>query len=219
MDDSLIIPYSDHKVSVVIIDDQIGVSELAHRFINGLGSFNVLCEAGTSAQGLETCRKYRPEIVITALALSETNGSLLIPLLRGEDPKLRVIVYTGTRNQALLLAALEERPDGFVHKTEPIEILRDVLLSVAKGKQELSPFARNLLRERKTRGNLSSLTTKDRQILQLLAEGKSSREMSDLLKLTPRTLDNYRAALKNKLAAPDLPTLTRHAIRLGLIDV
>lgn len=218
MNDSLILPYSFEKVSVMIVDDQIGVAQLAHRFIDSLGHFATLLEAASSAQGLEAQRKYQPQIVVTGLALAEITGALLIPLLREQSPELRVLIFTGSRNHALLLAGLDENPDGFVHKTEPIEILRDALVSVAKGNRFVSPFGRKVVKERRTTGGSLPLTSRESRLLQLLAEGRSSREVAALLKVTPRTLDNYRSLLMKKLDARGLPTLTRHAIRLGLID-
>jgi DNA-binding NarL/FixJ family response regulator len=133
-------------------------------------------------------------------------------------PETRVLIYSGTCSLALMNEALMERPDGYVEKLEGLTILRQAIAAVAGGGSYFSAVAHHVMGEaRAQRAADGSLSPREREVLQMIAEGRSSKEISGLLQLALKTVENHRANLMAKLKMHDVATLTRYAARRGMV--
>lgn len=208
------------KTRVVVVDDQISVREMVAMVLERDGLFAVAAEAASGIDGLRLLREHRPELLIAALALPEMSGPGMIHAIRNELPETRVLIYSGSRNRALILEGLEAGPHGFVHKTEPLSTLQQAFVAVANGSSFFCPFATRLLDETRRKGASDGrLTPKERTVLQMVAEGMSTKQVAGRLSLSPKTVEHYRMQLMQKLGLRDVASLTRYAVRCGLVGV
>jgi DNA-binding NarL/FixJ family response regulator len=207
------------RLRVLVIDDQISVREMLAIVLEREVEFSVGGAAASGFEGLRLFRKLRPALVVAALALPEMNGAEMIAAMREEQPKVRIMIYSGSRNRELIDAGLAAGAHGFVHKTEPLETLRAGFLAVARGSSFFGPFATRALDElRASRRVAGGLTSRQRLVLQMVAEGLSTKQVAGRLSLAPKTVEHYRTQLMQKLGLRDVASLTRYAVRCGLVE-
>jgi DNA-binding NarL/FixJ family response regulator len=207
------------RTRVLIVDDQVSVREMVAMVMDRDGGFTVVAEAGTGLEGLRRFRSHSPELVITGLVLPEMNGSEMIRTMRDENPAVRILIFTGSRNRPLLMQGLEAGPHGFVHKLEPLSTFRRAFHAITEGHGFFGPFATKLLDdERGKTGVKSDLTPRQRVVLQMIAEGASTKQVAAKLSLSPKTVEHYRTRLMQRLGLRDVASLTRYAMRCGLIS-
>jgi DNA-binding NarL/FixJ family response regulator len=211
-------PTSPSKtVSVGLIDDHLSLRQMLAVVLLMDARFRLVGEASGGMEGLRMCRSVRPQVVVLDLTLPELSGLQLIRLLRTEMPQMRVLVYTGAMDGDLLRQAMDLEPDGFVQKEDSLSDLREGLLAVSAGRGFYSSSARGLLRGSRER-TLSALTSQETAVLQMIAEGRQSKEIADALCVAVKTVDHHRQNLMNKLNLHEVASLTRFAIRMKLVD-
>ncbi len=202
--------------TVVLVDDHDSLRGMLRLILNLEGGFEVVGEAGSGLEAMKVCRAARPQIVILDLKLPELNGTHLIRLLRQEPWEVRVLVYTGSADEALMLEALAESPHGFVRKEDSLPELRAALKAVVAGARLLSPWASRLMPS-KADDALRKLTPSERAVLQMLAEGLHTKEVAEALGASVKTVEHHRQHLRDKLGLHDVAALTRFAIRHRMV--
>jgi len=206
------------KTNVVLVDDHVSIREMLAILLKREGPYEVVGEAGSGFEAMKVVRKWRPRLLILDLVLPEMNGAEVIRSLRAELRDTRVLVYSGAQNRELVLAALRERPHGFVHKLDPLDTFREALRTVTAGGTYFTPFATSMLDASRGRDAANAnLTHQERVVLQMVAEGLSSKEMAERLGVAPKTVDNHRAHLMEKLDLHSVAKLTRYALLLGMV--
>jgi DNA-binding NarL/FixJ family response regulator len=208
------------KTPVVVVDDHLSIRQMLTRILEADGDYEIVGSAGSGLEGLKLCRKLRPRVVILDLMLPELSGVELLAKLREERHDCRLLVYSGTLNQSLVLSALRARPHGFVHKEDPLSTLIDAIRTVAQGGTYMTSFATQLAESVGDRESpLEKLSGREREVLQLVAEGCSSKEIASRLNLSTKTVEHHRTSIMQKLGLHDIASLTRLAVREGLIRV
>lgn len=213
-------PFPVRRKRVLVVDDQVSVREMVAVILNREEHYAVSAEASSGFEGLRLFRRYRPELVITGLALPEMNGPEMIHAMREERPEVRVLVYSGARNGELVAAGLAAEPHGFVHKTESLDVLRRAVSAVAGGFTFFGSFATQARDEGRAQaaGRTDGLSPKLRVVLQLVAQGLSTKQVADRLSLSAKTVEHYRTQLMQRLGLRDVASLTRYAVRAGLVE-
>ena len=203
---------------IVIVDDHESVRAMLACFLKRESQHEVVGEAGTGLKALLVCGKLRPDLVILDLMLPELSGAEVIRRMQAADPAIRVLVYSGTLDQALIIEALRCRPAGYVDKADSLETLREAISVVASGGSYFSTGASAFLKEsRMEQGFQSDLTDREREVLQLVAEGRSNKEISSRLGVAGKTVENHRLRLMNKIDVHNIAGLTRYAVRHGIV--
>ena len=206
------------KTNVVLVEDHRSVRQMLALVLEREGGYAVVGEAGTGYEALKVCARERPRLVILDLALPELNGLEVLRRLRAEARETRVLIYSGVENREVLLDALRERPHGFVHKRDELSVLREALRAVTAGASFLTPFATELVdAARSPETPRTPLSERERAVLQMVAEGMSSKAMADRLGVASKTVDHYRSALMVKLDLHDIARLTRYAVQHGMV--
>ncbi len=204
---------------VLLVDDQVAVREMVAMVLDREGRFAVVAETASGMNALPLYERHRPDLVIVGLSLKEMNGPELIKELRKLEPTPRILVFSGSKNLELLWAGIEARPHGFVHKTESLETFRQACGAIVQGISFMSPFATRLVDEIQHQARPESvLTPKQRTVLQMVAEGKSTKEVAQRLALSPKTVEHYRNQIMQRLGVRDVASLTRYAVKAGLVD-
>lgn len=203
---------------VVLVDDHVSVREMLASMLRRESGFQIAGEAATGLQALSVCREIAPEVVIVDLVLPELSGSEVTRRLRTSLPDTRVLVFTGSSDRQCLSAALQARPHGLVLKSDPLDTVREAIHVISKGGRYFSSIAESMMQDMPFQ-MASRLTEREREVLQLIAESCSTKEIATRLNISPKTVENHRQHLMEKLRLHDIAALTRYAVRRGWVDI
>jgi DNA-binding NarL/FixJ family response regulator len=207
------------KTRVVVIDDHLSIRQMLERIFAFDAQYELVGHTGSGIEGLQLCLDLKPRVAIVDLLLPEMSGVDLLRALRAKKSETRVLIYSGTLNQSLVANALEAKPHGFVHKEDSLAMLLEALRTVAQGGSYLTPFATSLAEKSQAVASpLMTLSARERTVLQLVAEGCSSKEIASRLGISAKTVEHHRMALMQKLDVHDIASLTRLAVREGLVN-
>jgi DNA-binding NarL/FixJ family response regulator len=205
---------------VVIADDHALVRAGLRALLSQLEGVEVVGEAGDGHEVLRVVAERNPEILLLDIGLPGLNGLEVADRLATEQPQVRVIILSMHGSEEYVLRALQARVAGYLMKGATVTELELALRTAAAGETYLSPsISRHVISDYLNRSAApppSPLTPRQREILQLLAEGLSSKEIAARLSLSVKTVDSHRAQLMERLGINDVAGLVRYAIRTGL---
>ncbi|HLW72292.1 MAG TPA: response regulator transcription factor [Candidatus Binataceae bacterium] len=210
---------------ILLADDHPIVREGVRRLFADSRELRVVGEARDSHEALRLARKLRPDVALIDLSMPGLDGIELTRELLIEQPELKVIVLTMHANEEYAVRALQAGARGFIGKGIAGEELTAAVLKIAGGGTYLPPaLLENLPRRLAASGkgvgagSLADLSDRELQVLKLLAEGRTGREIGETLHLSVKTVDTYRARLLAKLGLKTTADLIRFALRSKLID-
>lgn len=210
---------------ILIVDDHNLVRAGIRRMLDGLlPNMEIVGESGNGREALHMIADNRVELLITDLSMPDIEGANLIRQAKKRAPGLKCIVLSMHTTQEHVVAALRAGADGYVHKNASATELRDAVQSVAAGETYLHPSIAgsvvDLLRESDGSGDtLDQLTERQREVLKLIAEGRTTREIADQLNVSAKTVETHRSQLMERLNIRNVPGLVKLAIRKGLVDI
>jgi DNA-binding NarL/FixJ family response regulator len=206
------------KIRAIVVDGHASVRQMLVAHLQRCGVLDVVGEAGTGPDAVSLCRRTNPSLVLTELCLPELDGVAVKRQLQRDGSRARLLYYSGATHRELVLEALREQPHGFVHKEDPLSTLMEAIQAIARGASYFSPFATEMKdRLRSPDSSQSALTGRERSVLQLVAQGRSNKEIAEKLGVSSKTVEYHRGRLMTKLDAHDVATLTCYALRIGLI--
>jgi two-component system, NarL family, response regulator NreC len=186
----------------------------------------VVGEAEDGNTAVEMASRLAPDVVIMDVTMPNLNGADATRAIVRNNPNTKVIALSMHTEKTIVREMLKAGAYGYILKSYLFDELNKSLEALKKGERYLSPHIAVLIREdyaaSKTRGVAGykkPLSERERQILQLVAEGKSIKEMSLLLRLSPKTVDAYRRNLMTKLGAASVAALIKYAVREGLTSL
>jgi len=210
-------------VTVFIADDHAIVREGLASLLAAQPDLRVV---GTAADGLDAVRQVdalRPDVVIMDISMPLMNGIEAAREIRDRVPQTRTVILSMHSSVEHVFHALEAGAGGYVLKGSAGKELVDAVRAVSAGRRYLSQKVAEMMAEvvgRSAGGSpLSRLSRRERQILQLVAEGRSGVQIAATLHLSPKTVDTYRSRLMQKLHIGDLAGLVKFAIQQGLTSV
>jgi len=166
------------KKQIVIVDHQAAVRELLCHYLERLPEYRVVGQAGTGLEATRLLKSISINVVIIDIILPELCGHEVISRARREIPGIRIVVFTGSSDKSMLANALRSEPDGFVHKSEPLEILLFALRTASVGGRFFSPKINHLVGHPEF-GAAQALSAREIEVMQSIAEGKSNKEIGD----------------------------------------
>ena len=182
---------------------------------------------GAAADGLETVRlveRFKPDVLVLDLMMPGLSGLEALRIIRERSPRTRVVILSIYSSVAFITQALQLGATGYVLKGCTEENLLRAIREAGAGRRFLSPpvseIAIQAYIEQTKTGPFDphdTLTPRQREVLQMVAEGKTNSEIAERLHISPRTVENHRAAVMQKLGIQNHTELIRHAIRHGLI--
>lgn len=188
--------------------------------------WEVCGEASTGRQAVELASKLRPHVVVLDLAMPELNGLEATRQIKKAQPNTEVLIYTMHESQDVTRDVLRAGARGYLLKSDAsreivaaIEALAEhkPYLTGTVSKTMLNAYLRQGQADDKTSG-FDQLTAREREIVQLLAEGRSNKGVSALLGISEKTVETHRAAIMKKIGVSSVAELVRHAVRNRVID-
>lgn len=211
----------DGAISVFLADDHAMVREALAGVLASTGDIRVVGQCGNGLEVIEAVRRAAPEVVVLDITMPGMNGLDSCRLL-ARKLKVAILILTMHDNEEIVATALRHGASGYLLKEAAADQLAQAIRAVAKGDLYLGSGIPNAVLQR-VRQNAPSaydkLTTRERQVLHLIAEGKTNREISEHLKLAVKTVDTHRANLMRKLDIHDQTGLVKFALRKGIIPL
>lgn len=210
-------------VRVLLVDDHALVRAGLRSLVQGFAGVEVVAEAGNGRDAVALAKTHAPNVVLMDIAMPELNGLEAAARLRDELPGARVLVLSMHSNEEYVLRALRAGVAGYLLKDSAPSELQRAIETVMRGEVYLSPWVSRkviddyLKRLDDSDDPLQQLTPRQREILQLIAEGKSTKDIGFLLDISIKTVETHRAQLMERLGVHDVPGLVRCAMRLGLV--
>jgi DNA-binding NarL/FixJ family response regulator len=205
----------------VIVEDQTAIREMLVELLAPVTGFECVGSCGDGPSALTLCAATKPDVAVLDIRLPGLHGVELLRKLRAMLPDLRVLIFSGHENPALIREAIAAGAIGFVEKTAGFAEFKKGLESVGNGLPYYGPAVTAMLNESNnnfdTTPSPDLITRREREILKLVAESNSTREIAVKLKISPKTVDNHRTNLMRKLNLHDVASLTRYALEIGLI--
>jgi DNA-binding NarL/FixJ family response regulator len=209
----------------VIADDHALVRAGIRALLEKEPNMEVVAEASNGREAIEFVRQLRPEVVLMDISMPDFGGLEAVRQLTKEFPETRSIFLSMHADEEYVWRALQAGAAGYLVKGGSLVELNLAVNSVAGGGTYLSPevskyvITEYIRRVTGARGPTGTLTPRQREILQLIAEGKCIKQIALLLKISVKTVESHRTQLMKRLDAKDVASLVRHALRLGVVTL
>jgi DNA-binding NarL/FixJ family response regulator len=211
-------------IRVLIADDHTLVRAGIRALLQGLEGVEVVAEAGDGREAMALAQVHRPDVLVTDIAMPHVGGLELAGRVARELPEARVIILSMHGNEEYASRALLAVAAGYLLTDSGPAELEIAVRAVARGETYLSPaVSKHVIADylRRTGGappESGALTPRQRQVLRLIAEGKTTKVIARLLGVSVKTVETHRAQLMDRLDIHDVAGLVRHAIRIGLVE-
>ncbi len=215
------------KIRVLLVDDHTIVRQGLRSLLDSHEDIEVVGEAENGRQAFEKTEQVIPDIVILDITMPSLNGIEATRQIKKLKPEIKVIVLTVHDSEEYVHQVLQAGASGYLLKESAVSDLVSAIHAVGKGDIFLSPTISKVVVKdyiKHTEGyskafdSLDILTGREREVLQLIAEGHTNREVARLLKLSVKTIDVHRSHIKEKLHIRDTAGLIKYSIKKGLIN-
>ena len=207
-------------ISVLVADDHALMREGLVQLLKRYTDITVVATAANGREAVQLAREHRPQVAIFDISMPELNGIDATRELAQQAPGVRVLILSMHAGAQHIMQALAAGAHGYLLKQSASEEVAGAVRVVAAGRRYLSPEVSGVLVKQRGRppavGLLETLSSRERQIMQLVAEGRSSKAIGLDLHLSPKTVDTYRSRLMQKLRVKDVSALIKLAILHGL---
>lgn len=210
-------------IRIVLVDDHQLVRVGMRTLLSALTGITVVGDSGDGRSALESIAALHPNIILMDISMPELNGLEATARIAKEFPLSRVIILSMHANEEYVLQALRAGAAGYLVKNAAPEELELAVRAVARGETYLSPtISRHVVEEllggKHSANPIDALTPRQREILQLVAEGKTTKQIAAALSVSIKTVESHRAQLMERLDIRDVAGLVRFAIRHGVAD-
>jgi len=209
------------KIRILLADDQALVRGGIRALLERLPELQIVAEASDGLEVLRLIKQHQPDVALIESAISKLNGFEVTARVRKECSNVHVLVLSTQDNEESLRQALGCGATGYLTMTACVSELELAIKTVANGQTHISSSATKLLMDFSRRGTgtetLKVLTPRQRDVLKLIAEGNSTKQIALTLKISVKTVETHRMRLTDRLDIHDTAGLVRYAIKAGLI--
>jgi len=209
------------RIRILLADDHAVVRRGFQMILAEQPDMEVVGEAGNGREALELAAKLKPDVVVMDVAMPELNGIEATRRMADHAPHARVLALSMHKDSVYVREILRAGARGYLLKDSAPADLVSAVRAIAAGEGYLSPAVSDAVLDdyrRHVTNPIDLLTSREREVLQMLAEGKTNKEIAGVLNLSVYTVDAHRGRIMEKLNAHSINELVRFAVRNGLID-
>lgn len=214
------------KIRILLADDHTILRDGIRALIDGQDDMEVVGEAEDGISTVKLVAKVKPDVVVMDIAMPLLNGLEATRQIQRDQPQVKVLILTMHENEEYIRQVLAAGALGYVLKDAAARDLLGAIRAVYQGEAVLSPAITRLVIEDYLRwgeiqpiDNSDVLTSREREVLQLIAEGYTNKEMAEILNLSVKTIQSHRTNLMSKLDLHDRGELIKYAIQKKIIDI
>lgn len=211
------------QIRVLLVEDHGLVRAGIRALLRSFEGIDVVAEVSNGRDALQLVKDHQPDVVLMDVSMPGLNGLQATARITKESPTARVLMLSIHANEEYVRQALEAGAAGYLLKGADVSELVVAIRSVARGEVYLTPAVSKhivkqcLYGEKGTPGLLDKLTARQREILQLIAESRTTKEIARELNLSVKTVESHRTQIMERLDIHNVPGLVRYAIRAGLV--
>jgi len=211
-------------IRTLIADDHALVRAGIRALVEKIEGIIVVAEAGKGSEAIDLINELKPDLVLLDITMPDGSGFDVLHHLKKNFPEIRVIVLTVHEAGEYAIRALREGAAGFLPKSAASTELEQAINTVMRGETYISPeTSRKTLLEygkgTSKRDQLANLSPRQREVLRMIAEGRTTKQIAQLLEISVKTVETHRSQLMERLDIHDVAGLVRYAISVGLINV
>ncbi|NOX53007.1 MAG: response regulator transcription factor [Planctomycetes bacterium] len=208
---------------ILLADDHTLFRSGLRALLEKMGDVTVVAEAADGREALQQIKNVQPDIAMLDISMPSLNGLEVARQVTEDAPLVRVLILSMHSSEQYVVRALQAGAAGYLLKDADIEELERAVRSIARGQTYLdsrvASVVAEFVRDAANESELDRLTPRQREILQLIAEGKSTKQIAQLLHVSVKTVETHRAQLMERLGIYDVAGLVRFAIRAGLVPL
>jgi DNA-binding NarL/FixJ family response regulator len=216
------------KLRILVADDHEVVRRGLCALLQSHEGWEICGEAGDGREAVEKAKQLKPDVVVLDVGMPNLNGLAATRQLTEADPRCKIIVLTITDSDQVIREALDAGARGFVLKSDAARDLVAAVEAMQRNRMFFTPRVNDMVLAgfldkdhgaRDTAPRLPQLTPREREVIQLLAEGKSSKEVASVLNLSTKTAETHRSNIMRKLGLHSIRDLVLYAIKNNIIQV
>lgn len=208
---------------VVIIEDEVLLRDLISELLETHRDLELVGSSGDGLEGYKICQEKKPNLVILDVRLPSLNGIEISNRLKSEFPNTKILVFSGMFSLGVIKRVMMAKVNGIIEKSAGLQEMEKAITAVASGQSYYGPSIvekmPELLLTKEKDQTLDALTSREREVLQLIAEGYTTKEIAGKLSISARTADVHRTHIMQKLDVHNVAGLTRIAVSYGLVNV
>ncbi len=213
-------------IRIVLADDHVIIRSGLRLLLEQQPDFKVVGEAGDGREAVELISRHKPEVAILDIGMPELNGIEATRQITAAESRTQVVILSMHSDEGYVLRALKAGARAYILKNSAEADLIRAVRAVADGKSFFSPVISKMLledyvrqiRDKQVEDSYDLLTPREREILQLIAEGKTNKDVANILHLSVHTVDAHRGNILQKLNLHGVPELILYAVRKGIIQ-
>lgn len=214
------------QIRILLADDHTIIRSGLRLLLEQQPDFKVVAEAANGREAVELVSKHHPEIAVLDIGMPELNGIEATQQIVSREPVTHVVILSMHSDEGYVLRALRAGARGYILKNSAEADLIRAVRAASEGKSFFSPVISKMLledyirqiRDKHVEDSYDLLTPREREILQLLAEGKTNKDVANILKLSLYTVETHRGNILEKLNLHGTPELILYAVRKGIIQ-
>jgi DNA-binding NarL/FixJ family response regulator len=209
------------RIRILLADDHAVVRQGFRMILSAHSDLEIVGEAGNGREAVELAASLRPDVVVMDVAMPELNGIEATRRLTADNPHIRVVALSMHKDSVYVREILRAGARGYLLKDSVADDLVAAVRAVAAGEGYLSPAISNAVLDdyrKHVTDPIDLLSSREREVLQMLAEGKTNKEIAVTLNLSVYTVEAHRGRIMEKLNVHSINELVRFAVRKGLVD-
>ncbi len=214
-------PMSSAPIRVLLVDDHTLVRTAMRALLSAMPHVEVVAEASSGEEALELVARERPDIVLMDIAMKGMTGLEATERMHARHPEVKIVILSMHSGEEYVLRAVRAGALGYLVKDAAMAELELALRTVVRGESWFSPSVSRVVARGRSQGDApaipDALTSRQREVLALMAQGRSTKAIAHELGLSVKTVETHRAQIMERLAIRDLAGLVRYALRTGLV--
>ncbi len=215
------------SIRVMLVDDHNMVSEVLSALLEREADIQVVATADNGREAIRLAREVCPDVIVMDVAMPEMNGLVACRQIMAENPQNRIIILSMFAERKYVVDALKAGARGYIQKKSAFKMLVGAIRTVYEDGGYLDPKITGIvlddymlhMAEQESEDHQSPLSSREQEVLQLIAEGKSTKEIAFTLDISAKTIETHRRQIMQKLKLTNVADLTRYAIREGMTSL